>query len=103
LASSRYQIEPHPAFKGHKCSVSADQQIEMKADSRCVATLLVLIRENVCLCSLLEPRLDPKRTLFLPGYKVKVGGHLTAHSSANLDTLIRTGPNAGVITRDQPA
>ena len=44
---------------------------------------------------------DPKRTFFLRGHKVKVGGHLTAHLSANLDKLVRAGPNGGVITRDQ--
>jgi hypothetical protein len=42
---------------------------------------------------------DPKRTLFLRGHKVKVGGHLTAHSSANSIQLC-AGSNAGVITRD---
>ena len=42
---------------------------------------------------------DPKWTLFLRGHKVKVGGHLTAHSSANSIQLC-AGSNAGVITRD---
>ena len=44
---------------------------------------------------------DPKRTLFLRGHNVKVGGHLTAHSSANSIQLC-AGSNAGVITRDRP-
>ena len=48
-------------------------------------------RSNVCY--------DPKRTLFLRGHNVKVGGHLTAHSSANSIQLC-AGSNAGVITRD---
>jgi hypothetical protein len=45
---------------------------------------------------------DPKRTLFLRGHKVKVGGPMAAHSNANLGTrVIRASPNAGVISRDQ--
>ncbi len=44
---------------------------------------------------------DPKRTLFLRGHKVKVGGQTAAHSSANLGTRMHASPNAGVTARDQ--
>ena len=40
---------------------------------------------------------------FLRGHNVKVGGHLAAHSSAILGTLVRASSNAGVIARDQLA